>query len=111
MLEADGASRPVHGGGTEPGPDDPDETGSGPLVGMKTLSILLGVPNKRIYMWHQRRRTNGFPPQRGSVHVPQYPGDKRRAPLFDLLEVTEWWGYYDPNANRGRHWAEKRARK
>ena len=78
------------------------------LVGFKAIAHELGVTSNQAYMWHQRRRTNGFPDAVASTHLPQHPGDKRRAPLFDTDAVRTWWSTYDRNANRGRHWATKR---
>lgn len=77
-------------------------------VGLAVIARLLGKSNNQVYMWHQRRKRNGFPEAVASVHIPHYPGDKRKAPLFDLMEVTEWWGEYNPYARHGKHWAEKR---
>lgn len=81
------------------------------LVGFRTIRLLLGVTGNQVYMWHQRRKTTGFPEAKAQVHLPQHPGDKRKAPLFDLMEVTEWWATWDPNRNRGAHFARKRAAK
>lgn len=78
---------------------------------MKHLADLLGVTGNQIYMWYQRRHTTGFPEAVAQTLVPQFPGDKRRTPLFDPEAVADWWSEYDPNANRGAHWAEKRGRK
>lgn len=80
---------------------------SHPLVSIRTICTLLGVTSNQVHMWFQRRHTNGFPDMRAQVHQPQYPGDKRKAPLFDLMEVTEWWAVYDPGQNRGSHWERK----
>lgn len=80
------------------------------LLGMKGISELLGVSNKQVYMWHYRRAKNGFPEPRAMTLVPQYAGDKRRTPLFDVMEVVDWYSTYDPLSRHGSHWAEKRAR-
>lgn len=72
---------------------------------------MFGVSSNQVYMWYRRRHTTGFPEARAQVHRPQHPGDKRKAPLFDLHEVAEWWATYDPNRNRGAHFAVKRQEK
>lgn len=78
------------------------------LAGLRAIARELGVTSNRVYMWHQRRATTGFPSAVASTHRPQHPGDKRKAPLFDRAAVRAWWATYDPNANRGSHWAAKR---
>lgn len=77
-------------------------------VNFRVLRQVLGVTGNQLYMWHQRRKTTGFPEAVASTLVPQHPGDKKRAPLFDPEEVFEWYAAYDPNQNRGRHWRAKR---
>lgn len=76
-------------------------------VGIAVIARLLDRTSNQVHMWH-RRRTGGFPEPVASVHIPQYAGDKRKAPLFDLTEVTEWWADYNPQTNRGKHWQDKR---
>lgn len=78
------------------------------LAGLRAIAHELEVSGNRVYMWHQRRATTGFPEAVASTHQPQHPGDKRKAPLFELAAVRAWWATYDPNANRGSHWAAKR---
>lgn len=80
-------------------------------IGLRFVAELLGVTSNQVYMWHQRRRTTGFPDAVAQVNIPQHPGDKRKAPLFDVDEVVDWWATYDPNRNRGGHWARKRMEK
>jgi hypothetical protein len=81
------------------------------LVGFRAIRQLLGVSSNQVYMWYQRRHTTGFPEALAQVHLPQHPGDKRKAPLFDQQEVSEWWADYDPDRNRGAHFAIKRQEK
>jgi phage anti-repressor protein len=81
------------------------------VVNVRFLREFLGVSANQVYMWHKRRHTTGFPEEVASVVVPQYQGDKRGAPLYDLEEVTDWYLTYDKNKNRGSHWARKREEK
>ena len=72
------------------------------------LALMLGLTPNQLYMWHQRRATSGFPEAIGSmIYNPK--GGRRRAPFFDVTEVVDWYVGYDPDANRGVHWAQKRA--
>lgn len=78
------------------------------IGGLKDVADLMGVTSKQVYMWHQRREKNGFPEAVAQVHLPRRPGDKRKAPLFDLEAVVDWYANYDPRARTGKHWQEKR---
>lgn len=48
------------------------------------LARLLGVSRSVVHMWHQRRRTSGFPSMVAQTIV-------KRAPLFDVDAVVDWY--------------------
>lgn len=75
-------------------------------INLKRLGEVLDVTPRQLHAWATRRRTSGFPEPVAQVLAPQYPGDKRRAPLYDLTAVLEWRRTY--RGNRGAHWALKR---
>lgn len=77
---------------------------------MSEIARLLDVSLNQVFMWHQRRRTNGFPEAVASVIARRGHGGPHRAPLFILREVLQWHEDYNPRARLGKHWAEKRAR-
>jgi uncharacterized protein YjcR len=81
---------------------------SQPPMTMKAIAQLLGVTSNQVYMWHQRRHTSGFPAMVAQTIKPHHPGDKKKSPLFDVDEVVDWYSKWDPNRNRGAHYAEKR---
>ena len=74
-----------------------------PLLPMRALAALLGVTSNQVYMWHQRRHTTGFPSMVAQTLTPQFPGDKRRSPLFDVEAVMDWYAEWDANRNRGSY--------
>lgn len=67
-------------------------------VPTRTVAQLLGVTGNQVWNWHDRRAANGFPEPVASVLVPQYQGDNRRAPLYDLASVLKWHSTYDVRA-------------
>lgn len=78
------------------------------LVGLNFLRLRYGVTGRQIHAWASRR-SGGFPEPVAMTLVPQYPGDKRGTPLFDLESVDRWHESYDVDRLRGLHWATKRA--
>ena len=78
------------------------------LASSGEIARMLMTTSRQVHAWHSRRRTTRFPEPVGSVLVPRR-GGPRRGPLFRVADVLEWWVGYDPNANRGNHWAAKRA--
>lgn len=80
------------------GPDDePIRVGS-----YTDLADELGVTNKQVYMWYQRRARNGFP----DPVCHQHADNGRMSPHWDIDEVLAWRIFYDPSPG-GWH-AQKR---
>lgn len=77
-------------------------------VPARVVAAALGVTGNRVYMWNQRRRTTRFPAPVASTLRPSSPGQNIGTPLWHLPAVLAWWEGFDPNARRGKHWAEKR---
>lgn len=71
------------------------------------VAKMLMTTTRQVHAWHKRRHTSGFPEPIGSVLVPT-GGGRRGGPFFDPQEVVDWFVRYDPDANRGAHWAKKR---
>lgn len=64
-------------------------------VPARIVAEALGVSGNQIYMWHQRRDKNGFPPAIAQIHIPTGSGVNRGAPLYDLDAVIAWHRTYD----------------
>lgn len=60
------------------------------MMSYTMLARLLDVQPNQVYMWHRRRRSNGFPSAKGSVIVKQRP-----VPGFDPEEVKVWLKRYE----------------
>lgn len=78
------------------------------LVGSLGIAEALGVSSRQVYAW-RTRMTSEFPEPVACTLVPQYPGDKRKTPLWLLEEVLAWAAHYRRKDHRGAHWAAKRA--
>jgi len=61
----------------------------------KDLADLLGVSSNQVYMWHERRASNGFPEATG-VCKKRRPGPKG-SPVFDPVAVLNWYRDYEPS--------------
>lgn len=71
------------------------------------IARFLGVSPNQVYMWYKRRSKNGFPePWAYTIAAPR--GGPKRAPMFNITEVVEWYIGYEPYARHGKHWGEKR---
>ena len=63
----------------------------------------LGAPTtaNQVHMWHKRAHRNGFPEPIASVWWRQGGAGRTRSPMWDLGDVIEWWGHYEPSKGGG----------
>ena len=65
------------------------------MMTMAQLAAELHVDRRQVYMWHRRRKNNGFP---APVAHRDIGINGKQRPLWDLAEVKQWHKTYTPSA-------------